>query len=186
MKRNGRSKCLNCGRNGKHEVLVMKDGFMRSKKKVLIKVTSLIADTSVQEYYAWMLGNGPHPLIEKTDSSTGLGQIFASTAINALNNADDRGFISLPYHYNNSVWQDVWYIWHNLHDDNSYNIKCCSLVILDCQYEYASILPYDEFFDCTEIQIKTVLSRYNGYGPDAVTYGNCCYDYFLIFEAINS
>ena len=42
MKRNGRSKCLNCGRNGKHEVLVMKDGFMRSKKKVLIKVTSLI------------------------------------------------------------------------------------------------------------------------------------------------
>lgn len=151
-----------------------------------VNVLDAAADALVQEYYAWMLGNGPHPLIERTDSSTGLGQIFASTAIKALNNADDRGFISLPYHYNNSVWQDVWYIWHNLHDDNSYNIKCCSLVILDCQYEYASILPYDEFFDCTESQIKTILSRYNGYGPDAATYGNCCYDYFLIFEAINS
>ena len=90
MKRNGRSKCLNCGRNGKHEVLVMKDGFMRSKKTVLIKVTSLIV---------------------------------------------------------------------------------------------SFILSI--FFDCTEIQIKTVLSRYNGTNEQAVEYGNACYDYFLIFEAIN-
>ena len=149
-------------------------------------VTDAAADVAVQEYYAWKEGVGSEPLIKKTDSSTGLGQIFASTAIKALNNADDRNFISLTTQYDASDWYDVWIVWQKLHNNNTYNIQCCSLVILDCQYEFQDDVPYDDFFDFSESQIKTILARYNGYGDAAAEYGDICYQYYQIFEACNS
>ncbi len=148
--------------------------------------TDIVADESVQAYYAWMEGTGSKPGIIKTDSSTGIGQIFASTAIQALNHADDRGFISLTSKYNQDDWRDVWSVWKNLHDSRLYNINCCVLVILDCQYEYQYIVPYEDIFDCTESQIKTILARYNGTNDKAVEYGNLCYEYYEIFESINN
>ena len=149
-------------------------------------VTDAAADVAVQEYYAWKEGVGSEPLIKKTDSSTGLGQIFASTAIKALNNADDRNFISLTTQYDASDWYDVWIVWQKLHNNNTFNIQCCSLVILDCQYEFQDDVPYDDFFDFSESQIKTILARYNGYGDAAAEYGDICYQYYQIFEACNS
>ena len=144
-----------------------------------------IADSAVQEYYAWMEGTGNQPLLVKTDSSTGIGQICASTAINALNHADDRGLINLSTQYNGSDWHDVWNVWKNLHNSISYNINCCALVILDCQYEFEAVVPYEDFFDFTEVQIKKILSRYNGTNSSATEYGNICFEYFEIFESIN-
>lgn len=149
-------------------------------------VTDSIADDLVQAYYAWKNGNGSRPITERTDSSTGLGQIFASTAISALNNADERGFINLETAYNPDDWEDVWSVWSSLHSNNEYNIQCCALVILDCQYEFEATTPYDEFFDYSEAQIKTILARYNGTGDAAVEYGNICYEYFELFADINA
>ena len=149
-------------------------------------VADAAVDVAVQDYYAWMEGTGSKPLVSKTDSSTGLGQIFASTAIKALNHADDRGFINLTSQYDQGNWHDVWYVWKNLHDNNTYNIYCCALVILDCQYEFETSVPYEDFFDFSESQIKTILARYNGYGDDAADYGDICYEYYEIFESINN
>lgn len=143
------------------------------------------SDTMVRDYYQWKLGNKSEPLIKKTDSSTGLGQIFAKTAINALNNANDRGFISLSAKYDKNNWRHMWTIWSNLHDDDSFNIQCCALVILDCQYEYEEEVPYDDFFDYSEEQIKMILARYNGYGEAAEEYADICYEYYEIFEKYN-
>ena len=143
-------------------------------------------DVLVQEYYAWKEDVGPEPLVKKTDSSTGLGQIFAETAIQALNHADDRGFISLPSRYNCELWTHVWAVWQDLHDNNSYNINCCALVILDCQYEFKTIVPYEDFFDYSETQVKKILARYNGTGEEAVEYAEICFDYFELFKSINS
>lgn len=148
-------------------------------------VTDAAADVLVQEYYAWKEGTGTKPLVIKEDSSTGLAQIFSVTAIKALNHADDRGFITLNVQYNQDEWRDVWSVWKGLHDSNSYNIMCCALVILDCQYEFEDIVPYDDFFDFDESQIKKILARYNGYGDAAVSYGNICYEYYETFENIN-
>lgn len=148
-------------------------------------VTDAAADVLVQEYYAWKEGKGTKPLVIKEDSSTGLAQIFSSTAIKALNHADDRGFITLNVQYDQDEWRDVWSVWKGLHDSNSYNIMCCALVILDCQYEFEDIVPYDDFFDFAESQIKKILARYNGYGDAAVSYGNICYEYYETFENIN-
>ncbi len=61
-----------------------------------------------------------------------------------------------------------------------------AVVLLDCQYEYENTIPYEDFFDYSESQIKTILSRYNGYGEEAVKYGNICYEYYEIFENINN
>lgn len=149
-------------------------------------VADAAADVAVQDYYAWMEGTGSKPLVIKTDSSTGLGQIFASTAIKALNHAEDRGFINLTSQYDQGDWQDVWYVWKNLHDNNTYNIYCCALVILDCQYEFETSVPFEDFFDFSESQIKTILARYNGYGDAAAEYGDICYEYYEMFESINN
>ncbi len=150
-------------------------------------VADAAADVLVQEYYAWKEGNGTRPLSEKTDSSTGLAQIFSSTAIKAINNGIDRGFVNSTRKYDATIWTDVWEVWQNLHDPNNlYNLQCCALVILDCQYEYDDELSYERFFDFTEDEIKTILSRYNGYGSAAAEYGDICYNYYLIFEAYNS
>ena len=54
---------------------------------------------------------GSKPVVIKTDSSTGIAQIFAKTAINALNNARARGFISLSEPYDFNDYEDAWYVW---------------------------------------------------------------------------
>ena len=145
-----------------------------------------LADLLVEEYYCWKLEDGPLPLTMKTDSSTGLGQIFASTAITAMNHDIDKGIADLEIRYDSSKPQDIWNVWSMLRFMEDFNIQCCALVILDCQYEFASTTPYEEFFYFSEAQVKTILARYNGTGDDAVEYGKTCYDYFEIFKYINN
>ena len=149
-------------------------------------ITDDVADNLVKEYYAWKRGESTiPPIVQHSDSSTGLGQIFASTAIDALNHADEREFIMLDTQYDSSDWNDVWDVWYSLHTDQEYNLKCCALVILDCQYEYEETVPYENFFDYSSTQIKKILSRYNGTGEAAVEYGELCYVYYQIFAEYN-
>ena len=144
------------------------------------------SDAAVKDYYNYKISpDGIIRPIEKTDSSTGLGQIFASTAIKAINNANARGFITNEPYYETSSWQDVWEVWSKLHGNVDFNLQCCALVILDCQYEYKDSIAYEEFFLHSETQIKTILARYNGYGDEAANYGEICYEYFKIFKSYN-
>ena len=128
---------------------------------------------------------GSKPVVIKTDSSTGIAQIFAKTAINALKNARARGFISLSEPYDFNDYEDAWYVWDRMHSNDDYSIDCCSLVILDCQYEFSSEIPYSEFFDYSAGKIKRILARYNGTNDKATEYGEACYKYYEILKAVN-
>ena len=63
-----------------------------------------------------------------------------------------RVFCLERYDYSN--WQDVYHIWSQLHNDDTFSLQCCTLVILDCQYEYETELIYDDFFDYSEEEIR--------------------------------
>ncbi|MBR6558795.1 MAG: hypothetical protein IKT70_07275 [Clostridia bacterium] len=142
-------------------------------------------DNWVISYYTWKEGIAAIPSVLWDDTSTGVAQIFARTAIKALNNAHRRGFLTLPREYDPNVWQDVWEVWQNLNTNVLYNLNCCALVILDCQYEYSDTIPYENFFDLSSMDTKTIISRYNGNGDEAEEYGNKCFKYFLIFDEYN-
>ena len=118
---------------------------------------------------------GSKPVVIKTDSSTGIAQIFAKTAINALNNARARGFISLSEPYDFNDYEDAWYVWDRMHSNDDYSIDCCALVILDCQYEFSSEIPYSEFFFFFAGKIKRIIGRYNGTNEKATSHGWACY-----------
>lgn len=144
-----------------------------------------VGDSAVEDYYNWKRGLGSKPVVIKTDSSTGIAQIFAKTAINALNNARARGFISLSEPYDFNDYEDAWYVWNRMRSNDDYSIDCCALVILDCQYEFSSEIPYSEFFDYSAGKIKRILARYNGTNDKATEYGEACYEYYEIFKAAN-
>ena len=153
-----------------------------------------IADASVFAYYEWKRGMMPRQDLVREDCSTGLAQIFAGTAIKALNNAKRRGLIRLEEEYETESWEDMCEVWYGLHYNDEYNLSCCALVILDCQYEFAQKIPADfatmntnliqnggeafwvitpeeDFGDYDEKQIKMILARYNGVNEDAMQYG---------------
>lgn len=121
------------------------------------------------------------PLMTRTDSSTGLGQIFAETAIGANNMAVNKGIIKNKY-YNNNDWHDMWDMWSKLKEDNSFNIKMVTLEIINCAIK--KNLP-EKIINYSESQMKSLLSRYNGTGNDALLYGEECYSYYLLFRRFN-
>lgn len=130
-----------------------------------------IADLAVIEYFA--LGFGP-----KSDSSTGLGQIFANTAIVANNNAINKGLITGRI-YSTSVFNDRKDMWYGLYNNDEFNIKMVTLELIDCARKKGYI---NNMFYYTTNQNKGLLARYNGTGDSATQYGEECYDYYLIFE----
>ena len=122
----------------------------------------------------------PIPYI--SDSSTGLGQIFAKTGINANNYAISAGYIT-GRTYDITDWKDVNEMWQKLFYDNSFNLKMMSLVILHAIVE--KNLPSNTF-NYTSDQYKKLFTRYNAsLSIDINDYGRECYQYFLIFNEYN-
>lgn len=143
------------------------------------------ADSAVENYFNDLFehdGNATLPHV-RTDCSTGLGQIFASTATKALNHAASRGYILLDHMYDQNNWRDQREIWLALHNNDNYNIMCVGLVLLDCQYEYedAYNMPVERIFEYNATEVTRILSRYNGTGESAQAYGLDCYSYMQIF-----
>ncbi len=148
------------------------------------KLDDPAADIAIRETYELCELTGIGPAVDRlSDCSTGWGQIYAKTAIDALNNAHDRGFIQLSSKYNKNNWRDVWHVWKKLNEDEEYNVMCCALVILDCQYCYKDTLSYDRFYEFNSTEIKKVLARYNGTPESQTMYGEDTYPYFLIFKS---
>jgi RHS repeat-associated protein len=149
----------------------------------------VLSDTTVIETYvykhqleeylelpAWMRIFIPAPnvpIMMKSDSSTGLGQIFASTAIDALNWKGDRT-------YDADNWKDIGSVWVMLHDDDNYNIKMAGLVLARAAFNVDVEISSTKASD-----IKKILARYNGRGSAADNYGNYTYEYYMLFNRYN-
>ncbi|WP_243526993.1 hypothetical protein [Bacillus pseudomycoides] len=117
----------------------------------------------------------------KEDSSTGLGQIFAATAIDSINYAVTIKLIS-DKTYETSNWKDRKYIWFKLKDDEEFNLKTCALVLVRAANQVGL---KDNYYDYDVNQIKKALARYNGTDDRAVKYGNNVYKLYLAFEKYN-
>jgi RHS repeat-associated protein len=108
------------------------------------------------------------PIYQREDSSTGLGQIFASTAIDALN------WQAKYTKYDKSNWKTVWDIWSKLHYDNEYNVYMVGLVLAHKKYLIQNNNP------------QLIMQRYNGTGDLAKKYGIVTQEYYNAFKKYNS
>ncbi len=133
-----------------------------------------IADGLVTDYYE------KGSIVGKKDSSTGVCQIFAGTAIKAYNFAIEQGLINAnPLNPENE--NDLKTVWYTLHNDVDFNIKMATLNLLACAYEKNGGYNYDT----NPSYIKRILERYNGSGDKAVEYGERNYGLYKLFEKYN-
>ena len=123
-----------------------------------------------------LFGAPQAPPIMLVDSSTGLGQIFVQTAINAHNAAIKRGDIT-GQEKDFSNWRDREEIWMQLRDDNEFNILYVGLVL---KYEADKLgISIDS---ASSSEIERILTRYNG----AAAYGKEVKQYHDLFVQYNS
>lgn len=113
------------------------------------------------------------PLVYRLDSSTGLGQIFAKTAIRALNWREGRPV------YDESSWKDLRTVWVRLKTDDVYNIETAALVLSHKR----SLLREAGNPDPSPADI---MQAYNGTGELSVRYRNVALEYYLAFRAYNN
>ncbi|WP_455716292.1 hypothetical protein [Anaerosporobacter sp.] len=104
-----------------------------------------------------------------SDCSTGLGQIFAKTAIDA-----ERG-INRNYKLDSNKEEDLWKMWKKLQDDET-NIYYVALVLKN----EARKLNIDISKATRQEQIK-VIGQYNG----NIAYGKAVIEYYDIFHDFN-
>lgn len=159
-----------------------------------VDLTDEAADKAVIAYFGWkveyeywsqmpdwqkiFISMPSAPMVMKEDSSTGIGQMFASVAINAHNLAISKGLINENC-YNANDWHDCAYVWNKLHDEDEFAIKMTTLEMHHCA---DCVCVCGSLFDCTDSQIKAILARYNGTGSEAASYGDACYKYYKIFK----
>lgn len=122
------------------------------------------------------------PLVIRNDSSTGLCQIYAKTAIEANNWGINSGIIS-GSEYDLKNLDDLWYVWNKLHTDNDYNIEMAGLVLLWGAVDEKKIYTNPYYYSTSEI--KQVIARYNGTNDEATAYGERNYALYEVFEKYN-
>jgi peptidoglycan hydrolase-like protein with peptidoglycan-binding domain len=121
-------------------------------------------DLEVQATYASIFAGGPTPPVMVYDSSTGPCQIFAKTAIEAINWARTKGLTSLPAR-SLSNQADMWTIWLQLHNDEEFNLTMAALVLLKA----AADKSVTNVLNPSAVDVQAVLGKYNGepqYGVD--------------------
>jgi len=174
---------------GVHKALIQSEAFWEYWKET---VTDPLADGLVEDWYAYEeeeeawesfpLGDPPTPpIVVRTDCSTGISQIFASTAISARNWASDAGLTS-DSQLNASDWHTVWNVWQDLHNDGFYNIGTVPLVLFWGASEVGIVGPR---LDYSPTDLQDIFARYNGVGSGAVQYGQEVYGVYQIFDYYN-
>jgi len=126
------------------------------------------------------LDNFPQvPLIMREDSSTGLGQIFANTAINAHNwyYNDNPNFEPLSFQNRFERFE----MWNRLRTDNYFNLEMVGMVLAHKIY----LLGHNPNTTNPE-QIREILARYNGTGDAAILNGIVVFEYYLLFSVFNA
>jgi hypothetical protein len=134
-------------------------------------------------WYSKLLVAPPEaPLRFSGDSSTGLGQIFAKTAVNALNWYFEGLGCEVQYNYGDI--HQAYEIWDKLRTDDVFNIDMVGLVLL-----YGAEAPGEldlNINTIAPIEIRKILARYNGFGSAAAQYGNEVYEYYECFLRYNN
>lgn len=142
----------------------------------------LVEKYNESEWYQQLLMGYPSmPIPYREDSSVGYGQIFAETAIDALN-----WYKHITYgngnEYDYNDWHTREYIWNKLRTDNDFNIEMVALVLI---WGANDIDLNNNYWKYTESEIKKMLSRYNGTNSDADEYGEEAYHCYIIFDKYN-
>lgn len=154
-----------------------------------LNYSDTVADSAVICYYSYMqqlenynklpwykqiiTGAPQMPVPLREDSSTGLGQIFAKTGINARNATLQKGEAKMKY----SNWKQRKSMWYRLKDNNDYNITMVARVLKMEKYKLSP----------SSRNSLLILSRYNnGKTKKATSYGNICYKYSSLFKKYNS
>lgn len=184
------------------------------RELIFVNQTDKWADTVVEMYFYLKentMKNPNNSVYEKImidyamrdDSSTGYGQIFSVTAINAINLASKNN-LKWDYSsglnwgdnniYNKNSWQDKKIVWFNLRDDNIYNVSVVPLVLMwgittdECLISGMS----NKYWKYTEEESKAIITRYNGNATEenpeyekVLEYGEEVFDYFRIFGEVN-
>jgi peptidoglycan hydrolase-like protein with peptidoglycan-binding domain len=135
-------------------------------------------DAAVIAYYTQKYQGGP-PVPDVDDSSTGLGQIFARTAISAINWGRDRGLTALPAR-DASSYADLWATWQPLHFDEQHNVTMAALVLIEAAVRKAGLSA--NLLSYGPSEVKAALANYNG----AAAYGEHQYGLYQILESYNS
>ena len=132
-----------------------------------------VSSLEPDEKWKMLLETPPIPPIKpKLDASTGDGQIFAQTAIQAYN---------LEYGTNYSIgnWKDLELFWNKLQDEQ-YNVEMVALVLKlkanNCGFDINNL---------SDEQRTLVFKGYNGSGDQAAAYGVTVQDYYNAFSEYN-
>lgn len=127
-------------------------------------------DLLVRAYYQ-SLENGSAvdvPGDPNRDSSTGLCQIFAATAIAAHNFAVSKGLINgAPKSTSN--WNDMWQMWQAL-QDGEYSLKMAMFVMM-MEASFDMGIQPSQTRDMTPSQVMRMCALYNGTNDAALRYG---------------
>lgn len=134
------------------------------------------ADDGVISYHTW--GDYPGDPFVKSDSSTGLGQIFAATAIKARNHLIDRGRLNAS-RLDPESDSDLWSVWQKLHHDDAYNIRHVAYALMHAGHLKGVGLPSFLYPDSST---RLCFERYRGLGDDAVRDGHTQLGLYRIFE----
>jgi len=122
------------------------------------------------------------PIIAVDDSSTGIAQIKAATAIRARNWAVDHHLVK-DHRINARDWHWMYRVWKRLHDDGNYNISTVPLVVL----EGASRVGIRGIrTNYSSPELKQMFATYNGSGDAARQYGGELYGVYEIFDHYNA
>lgn len=109
----------------------------------------------------------------KRDSSTGYGQIFAATAIQAIRFAEDRGLPDLP------ADRSMPLIWRRLRRDRHFNIQCVALCLL---YAAEEMTGRTDFASFSPEDLQLVFTRYNASTKKITPYGLAAYNSYQTFQ----
>lgn len=117
------------------------------------------------------------------DCSTGISQIFARTAIDAVAWGRPRGWTNEP-HLDAANWKHRWYMWNRLKTDEAFNITMAALVLVWGASDIG--ITTGDFLTYSDSEVRAILTRYNGFGDDAVEYGTRNFNLYAILEGANA
>lgn len=121
-------------------------------------------------------------IFPKKDSSTGFGQVFGRTAINAINAAVAAGLtgfaaLGLPERILDADDpHDVRKVWLKLWLEPAFNIEAAALTLLDAARQMTGRRDFDSF---SEEELKLILTRYNSDTRTVSAYGQAVYEDYL-------
>ncbi|MDT0386116.1 glycoside hydrolase domain-containing protein [Streptomyces dubilierae] len=136
----------------------------------------VLGDEAVIDHYD---GTG---ISTKNDASTGLGQIFAATAIRGRNHCIRAGLIGGTI-MDAANENDLWSVWQRLHNDHEYNISTMPTVLIEGAADVGVPQPS---MSTSEEHTRLTLARYNGTDERAQNYGRAMLGLHQVFEKYNA